>query len=174
MMRNYWEHVNSQTVCTQELWFILHYRVIRRLPQHCWGCILLWLFSLFHCGPRAWAKWSSTEAGVIMTSLCAGEGALSVELWFFSGGLAEGGLLLAPPLMGAPLLLVVVLYRIVALLAGLRVVAVTAGEVGIKSKCMKEEIGQYLWDSVHVQCTRKKNTTTTTKKSEHKICCTYM
>lgn len=73
-----------------------------------------------------------------MTSLCAGEGALSVELWFLSGGLATGGLLLAPPPVAAPLLLVVVLYRIVALLAGLRVVAVMAGEVGIKSEREKK------------------------------------
>ena len=70
-----------------------------------------------------------------MTSLCAGEGALSVELWFMSGGLAAVGLLLAPlPPVVLPLLLAVVLYRIVALLAGLRVVAVMAGDVGIKSK----------------------------------------
>ena len=68
-----------------------------------------------------------------MTSLCAGEGALSVELWFLSGGLAAVGLPLALPLVAATLLLAVVLYRTAALLAGLRVMAVTAGEVGIKS-----------------------------------------
>ena len=55
-----------------------------------------------------------------------------------SGGLATGGLLLALPPVAAPLLLVVVLYRIVALLAGLRVVAVMAGEVGIKSEREKK------------------------------------
>ena len=80
-----------------------------------------------------------------MTSLCAGDGALSDELWFLRGGLAVvaivvvggGGSGLLEPLVAVLLL---VLYRtVVALLwvvAGLRVVVVTAGEVGIKPEWM--------------------------------------
>ena len=84
-----------------------------------------------------------------MTSLCAGEEALSVELWFLSGGLAaEGLLLLALPPATAPLLLAVVVYRIVALLAGLRVVAVTAGEVGIKSEKLGKRMESLLVHTV--------------------------
>lgn len=94
--------------------------------QHCWGCILLWLLSLFHWGPSAWAKWSSTEAGVIMTSLWAGEGAPSDELWFLSWALVATGGLIDP--------LMLVLFRTVVMFAGFRVVIVTAGEVGIKSE----------------------------------------
>ena len=79
-----------------------------------------------------------------MTSLCAGDGALSDELWFLRGGLAVvaivvvgGGGGLLEPLVAVLLL---VLYRtVVALLwvvAGLRVVVVMAGEVGIKPEWM--------------------------------------
>ena len=90
-----------------------------------------------------------------MTSLCAGEGALSVELWFLSDGLAEGGLLLVPPLAAVLLLLVVVPYTIAALLAGLRVVAVIAGDVGIKSEWQKGEIVCHQCDIV--QCMRNEH-----------------
>ena len=60
-----------------------------------------------------------------MTSLCEGEAAaLSVEDWFLRRGLDEGGLFEQT--------LTLVVLSTVVMLAGLRVVLVTEGEVGIK------------------------------------------